>query len=90
MNTNNRYGKIKISFRFYTEQWELIKLMFLEFQPFHIERNFWSQNADELYLYGLSDHFDEIDNGAITPEYDLIINYTSDVTPVFNFQRKGT
>ena len=82
-----RLGKFQMSEKLYNEQWHIIKYLFLEFKPIHIERNFWSRNEHTILFYGESDHFCEIEEMEVTPHYTLILNFKEPGTPVFNFVR---
>ncbi len=87
MRQKKRLGKFKMSRELYDEQWDIFKPLFLEFKTIHIESNTWFRNENLLTFYGESKHFDEIEQGEVTPLYGLTVNFTEGFVPVFNFTR---
>lgn len=63
-------GFIKMTKDIYENMWSELYIFFKDFRPTHIEFRHWEN--DIWYLYGVSDLFDEIKEGEVLPQYDVI------------------
>ena len=72
-NTNihrsNKKGIIKISNDVYMGDLDVISKIFAFFRVLHIEFRYWEN--DTWYLYGESEKFEVIEEGAQIPFYDI-------------------
>jgi hypothetical protein len=71
----DRKGLIKISNTLYCEWWDIIRLIFKDFRPTHIEFRHWENNV--WYLYGISNEFERVTEGEDIPQYDVQFTYLS-------------
>lgn len=85
MNLKNRKGKTIIDRKLLFEQSEeVLRLLFSNFFPVHIEPNFLT---DTMTYYGLSNLFDEIIEGEVIPTYEIIITWERDKGPSMQFKK---
>lgn len=70
-----RKGKVKIS-KYSLDNLDkvLLKKVFSNFYPIHIEYECNQDINDIIIYYGYSSYFDILDNGCVIPEYKLIIH----------------
>jgi hypothetical protein len=84
-NLSNRKGKLIISRHFILEADEnVLREIFTNFFPIDIDRyhliNYW----DSILYYGVSPHFDEIEEACVAPEYEIVLK--SDKTDKVKFE----
>ena len=63
-------GFIKFSKVLYETQWSELYIIFKDFRPTHIELRHWEN--DVWYMYGVSELFEEVKEGDVVPQYDVI------------------
>ncbi len=73
-------GFIKISNDVYVKMWGTLYIIFKDFRPTHIEFRHWEN--DIWYFYGTSDLFDEVKEGDIIPQYDVLLTRNEDSAPL--------
>lgn len=78
-----RKGFFKISDELYTQDWDIISQIFKDFRPIRISK--W--NAEIWYVMGVSDKFDEVDEGEPTPEYVVVFTRQPDGELTYVFKR---
>ncbi len=71
---NNR-GMVVFSREFLTERptEDFLKAVFSNFFPVAIENDHTFYMYDKIKMYGYSQHFKEINEGEVTPEYEIIM-----------------
>ena len=63
-------GFIKITDFLYKKEYAVISQIFTDFRPTHIEFRHWEN--DVWYIYGESECFDEVIEGEVIPQYEVI------------------
>ena len=80
---SNKRGVIKVSNDLYTKDWSSIYPIFKDFKPIRITFNYFSDGC--WNIYGISDKFDALDDGVMSPYYTFTISKNGEVT----FKRVG-
>jgi hypothetical protein len=77
-----RKGKLYLDRKWLTEANEAeLRALFSEFYPMDANRSHNQHFWDSIEYYGVSKHFDEVDEGTVIPEYVAIIEHTEDEVP---------
>lgn len=63
--------------------WGSIYILFKDFRPNHIEFRHWENN--KWYFYGESDLFDEVKEGEVVPQYDVLFTECEDKSYTYKF-----
>ena len=63
-------GFIRFTDFVYKKEYEIISQIFKDFRPTHIEFRHWEN--DVWYIYGESDFFDDVIEGEVIPQYEVI------------------
>lgn len=67
-----RRGLIKLSKTFLDNDIELVRMLFSNFYPVSIVSDYLYMN-DEIHYYGYSEHFEEVEEATIAPEYMVVV-----------------
>ncbi|WP_405329544.1 hypothetical protein [Leeuwenhoekiella sp. LLG6367-2.1] len=79
-----RKGSITISQKFLFESGEAaLKQVFSNFFPIAVESSHKYNFYDSVKYLGFSPHFEIVENGCITPEYEMKLHTENDGTVVF-------
>lgn len=80
-----RKGYIQISDEIYSKQYDLVFGIFEHFRPTHIEHRHWENVG--WFLFGISDKFDSLNEGDLTPRYDVTITKLNNGKCSYSFNR---
>lgn len=67
---NKKRGLIKVSNELYEDEYDIISIIFKDFRPIHIAFHFWDNNT--WHIHGVSELFEEVEEGCVVPQYDVI------------------
>ena len=78
-------GFLKISNELYVNDWQQLHIFMKDFRPTHIEFRHWENSI--WYMYGVSAMFDELKEGDVVPQYDLIFTQHENKDITYKFKR---
>lgn len=78
-------GLIRISNEMYIKRWEYVYIFLKDFIITHIDYRHWENNT--WYLYGISDFFDELNEGDTVPEYTVTFTIDKNDKLTYSFNR---
>lgn len=81
----NRKGKLIVSRQLILEAKEsTLREIFTNFFPIDADRHHQYQYWDSIAYYGVSPHFEEVEEACVAPEYDIVLDTDEDGNAKFN------
>lgn len=63
---------------------QVLKEIFTNFFPIDVDRSHQYQYWDSIQYYGVSPHFEEVEEACIAPEYNIVLDIDKDGIVKFN------
>lgn len=81
----NRKGRLIISRQLILESnQQVLKEIFSNFFPIDADRNHNHNFWDSILYYGISPHFNEVEEACVIPEYEIVLDIDESGNAIFN------